>query len=259
MQTFPSPSVTPNVTPYGPVGLVVGTIAIGALTILLCGLVAGIVFGLATARLGFQGSLQAVAALRPAAGADDAFLIRIGILVSLIVYAALVFAIIILARVRAGAQWREIVALHAWHPFRGARLFWATAVVGFLYNVAVSALIARYYPASKDWIAIPKDPAWIVGFILLAVVFAPIAEEAMFRGWLFTSLRRSIGVTATIIVTSVLFALAHWEATHLYALAVLPVGLVLGIIRARTGTIAASMVFHAFYNGAACALLVAGF
>ena len=131
-------------------------------------------------------------------------------------------------------------------------------MAAFVYNIAVSALISWLYPASKDWIETPSGTLWVAGFVLLAVVFAPIAEEMVFRGWLYTSLRRVAGVKTTIAITSVLFALAHWESTHLYALAVLPVGLVLGVIRHRTGTIAASITFHAVYNGAASVLLVLG-
>ena len=250
------PNASP--TPYGPIGLIIGSLVIGLLTILICGLVGGLAFGATAAVLGVKGALGRIVALR-SAGTDHAVLIRVGIVISLVIYAAVVLSIMIVAMVRAGARWRAIVALHAWHPFRGTKFFWAAAGFGFVYNVGASALISWIYPASKDWIATPKEPVWIAGFVLLAVVFAPICEEMIFRGWLYTSLKRSIGVIATIIVTSVLFALAHWENTHLYALAVLPVGVALGIIRERTGTIAASMVFHAFYNGAASVLLVLGF
>ena len=62
-----------------------------------------------------------------------------------------------------------------------------------------------------------------------------------------------------ILVSAILFALAHWESTHLYALAVFPVGLALGYVRQRADSIAASITLHSLYNGIAAVLLfVAG-
>ena len=90
---------------------------------------------------------------------------------------------------------------------------------------------------------------------MLAVLLGPLAEEVLFRGWMYTSLRAGFGVPVAVLVTSVLFALAHWESTHLYALAVFPVGLALAFVRERTGGIAGSFVFHACYNGVASVML----
>jgi len=50
------------------------------------------------------------------------------------------------------------------------------------------------------------------------------------------------------------FAGMHYEKTHLYALAVFPIGLALGAIREITGTIKSTISFHAFNNLIACVL-----
>ena len=49
-------------------------------------------------------------------------------------------------------------------------------------------------------------------------------------------------------ITSILFALMHYEHTHLYALAVFPVGVALGFVRERYASIKASAFFHGLYN-----------
>ena len=87
--------------------------------------------------------------------------------------------------------------------------------------------------------------------VLLAVVMAPLAEELFFRGWLYTSLRARFSFVTALTVTSVLFGLAHFEKTGIYALAVMPVGFVLGFVRERTGSVVATIAIHAIYNGAA--------
>ena len=114
------------------------------------------------------------------------------------------------------------------------------------------------HPAAKEWVRLPEGAGWTTLFVTLAVVAAPVTEELLFRGWLYTGLRSRLAAGTTILVTAALFGLAHWERTHLYALAVFPVGLALGFIRERTGTIRATMTFHAAYNGFACLLLILG-
>lgn len=197
--------------------------------------------------------------LRISAAADDTQLARAGVVVSLVVYAALSAAVMAAARFRGDRCWRDLLGWHPWHPFRAERLFWVVAAAAIAYSLAADAIISHYYPPSRDWVTLPKGPLWIALFVVLAVVMAPLTEELLFRGWLYTALRAKIGVIAGVLVTAVLFALAHWEKSHLYALAVFPVGLALGFFRERTGSLMASMTFHAVYNGAALATLVFGY
>ena len=83
---------------------------------------------------------------------------------------------------------------------------------------------------------------------IVAVIVAPIVEETYFRGWIFTSLRQSWGRWPAVIISALLFGLAHYELTHLYALAVFPLGLILAALRERTGSAGTSMLFHAANN-----------
>ena len=97
LEGAPDTRTAPEAMPYGPIGLAIGSLVIGALTILLCGLVVGAVFAVAVAWLGFQGALEGVVALKSAAGDETDFLIRIGVVASLVVYTAVVSAILIVA------------------------------------------------------------------------------------------------------------------------------------------------------------------
>ncbi len=81
------------------------------------------------------------------------------------------------------------------------------------------------------------------------VVGAPVFEEMFFRGFLFEGMRRSrLGDTGAIALTAL-----GWTSIHLqygsYELAVVFAGgVMLGIVRLRTGSLWAPMMFHALFN-----------
>ena len=248
----------PSGRPYGLFGLIVSVVIILSATALLCVMISALAFAAAGLVIGWQQALERFANLRDTTGSQALFLERIGVVVSLVVYAALSAAVLAAARFKGDAQWRDLIGWRPWHPLRGSRVFWLVVVTTIAYSLAADALVSRLYPPSADWVSLPAGPVWASLFVVLAVLFAPVAEEFLFRGWIYTSLRGTIGVWAGILVTAALFALAHWEKTHLYALAVFPVGVALGFLRERTGSLKASMTLHALYNAAASVLLVLG-
>jgi ABC-2 type transport system permease protein/sodium transport system permease protein len=91
-------------------------------------------------------------------------------------------------------------------------------------------------------------------WILLALAIVPgICEEFFFRGVLFSSLRRVTSPWRTIIATAVLFGLFHIIAGLVLAperfLPSAFIGLVLGWVRWRTGSVLPCMLLHAVHNG----------
>lgn len=84
-------------------------------------------------------------------------------------------------------------------------------------------------------------------FFLVAVVLAPLVEEVLYRGLLYPTLKRKWGKAVGLLVSAGLFAILHSHAQTLAALFVL--GLVLGHVYERTGTLAAPMALHAAFNG----------
>ena len=82
--------------------------------------------------------------------------------------------------------------------------------------------------------------------ILSAMVLAPIVEELLFRGFLYHGIRRKAGVKAALIVTSAVFALIHPPQVMA---PIFVVGLSLGYLYERTGTLIAPIAFHAVFNG----------
>ncbi len=96
-------------------------------------------------------------------------------------------------------------------------------------------------------------PEIILSFISL-VILPPIAEEIIFRGLIFTSLRKKMKVWLAAIITSLLFASLHLpeggSAGPLYIAAIdtFSLSLVLVYLREKTGGLYASMTLHGLKN-----------
>jgi membrane protease YdiL (CAAX protease family) len=89
-------------------------------------------------------------------------------------------------------------------------------------------------------------PAW--KFFLIAVVQVPLVEEAIFRGFLYRGFRRYCGPALAIGISAAFFALVHapnWP--QMPALFVLGVGL--GYLYERSGSLVTPITFHAVFNG----------
>lgn len=102
-------------------------------------------------------------------------------------------------------------------------------------------------------------------FVATAVLIAPLAEETIFRGYLYPMFARWFGVVPSIVVTGVLFGLMHGPqlggAKSLIAVMSL-VGIIFTAVRARTGSVFASYLMHLGYNsliGVSLALATHGF
>jgi len=89
---------------------------------------------------------------------------------------------------------------------------------------------------------------YILAFVTL-VIIAPFAEETLFRGYLYGKLKKIIPFWVAILITSLLFGLAHgaWNVgVDTFALSI-----VLCLLREVTGGIWASILLHMTKNGIA--------
>ena len=87
-------------------------------------------------------------------------------------------------------------------------------------------------------------------YLLLAVlavsVVAPFAEETYFRGFVFGWLRGRTPLWLAVVVSSLLFALAHAELALL--LPTFTLGCLLALVYHRSGSLYPGMVIHAVFN-----------
>ena len=100
---------------------------------------------------------------------------------------------------------------------------------------------------------IALQPESAIGFILLflaIVIIAPVGEELLFRGFLQQFLEQHWkDVTRAILVTSLFFAIIHMNSYWLIQIYIL--GIFLGYLSWRTGSVIPSLILHAINNGTA--------
>ncbi len=85
-----------------------------------------------------------------------------------------------------------------------------------------------------------------VAIFLLLVGWAPLVEELLFRGFVQSRLQRVTTPGSALVAQAVLFSAVHAVPGSLVSHAV--IGLALGFLRNRTGTLYAPFVLHASYN-----------
>jgi membrane protease YdiL (CAAX protease family) len=83
--------------------------------------------------------------------------------------------------------------------------------------------------------------------ILLAVLVAPIAEEAAFRGVLLPTLLHRRSFWPALLLTNGLFALLHLHASSFLPLLLVGCALSLGLL--LTGSLLTPIIMHAIFNG----------
>ena len=143
---------------------------------------------------------------------------------------------------------------------RGRRAVLLGLVFGlgvFVLTLALSAWLARLLPRwgicpapqpTLQWLRDPATPGatrWML--VALAVIVAPVAEEAVFRGVLFPAVRQQAGTVRAALLTSILFALVHLHVPALIPLTLLGLTLCAGYVYTRN--LLTPIVMHATLNG----------
>jgi membrane protease YdiL (CAAX protease family) len=95
-------------------------------------------------------------------------------------------------------------------------------------------------------IQLSVSPGQLVYAGFMAIAVAPLAEEIIFRGILYTALRERGWPRTALFGTSILFGLIHWHVPSLVALSFL--GLVWALLYARTSSLFASILAHSLFN-----------
>jgi Predicted metal-dependent membrane protease len=91
---------------------------------------------------------------------------------------------------------------------------------------------------------------YVVAF--MATFTAPIVEELIYRGILFSAFQRTVGVVWAVVVVTFLFASVHfwqYQSSPVALLLILALSLVLTLIRAKTGNLLPSFALHTVFNG----------
>lgn len=137
-------------------------------------------------------------------------------------------------------------------------------VMGGMLTAFSVGMIAHFLPMPKEKLPLEEllaDPLSVAVFVAFGVTLGPIIEELVFRGFLFSPIRRAHGAAAAVVATSAVFSLLHaqqyggnWQNVAL----LFYVGCVLGAVRAATGSLIPSTILHACYNATLLGALIFG-
>ena len=126
----------------------------------------------------------------------------------------------------------------------GCGLVIATYVFIILHNLILTALgVDTQGEEILKVFAELDSPAW---FILVGVVFAPIVEEIFFRGFLFQGFRQRYGWIGGIVISSLIFAAAHFDLVAFIPMFML--GAVLAYIYQRSNSLWPGIILHVINN-----------
>jgi HAD superfamily hydrolase (TIGR01509 family) len=151
------------------------------------------------------------------------------------------------AHIRVGAGAAAYLGFGRWRWKEFLR--WAPAL---LLLVALSDLLTWLLgrPIVPEFMFKTYETAGFLPLFWLALLLAaPVAEETLFRGFLFEGLLRSrVGLAGALGLTSLVWAVIHLQYDAYGMATIFVSGLLLGYIRFRTGSIIVTMCLHGLMN-----------
>lgn len=181
---------------------------------------------------------------------------------SVVIYVvALVFTILPLLVQR--KSFKEILqTLGLDRPIRFEMFMWALLYQGLFIGVTMFAVLILSIVqipgldlVQKQQLSFNELSYWyeyLAAFVLL-VVLAPIAEELIFRGYLYGRLRKYNGLFISIVLTSVAFGVVHGQANVAIVVGILSVFMCL--LREKFDSVYPTIMMHMFQNGFAYIML----
>ncbi|MCA1618200.1 MAG: CPBP family intramembrane metalloprotease [Acidobacteria bacterium] len=154
------------------------------------------------------------------------------------------------------------------HPFfrtlgwewRAGFTFWRSAglaVLLLLVGIGIAKLAGPTDNALEQLVRSSRAAMLAVAFV--ASVTAPLVEEVVFRGVLYSALRRLAGSAGAVVFVVLIFAVIHvpqyWPSYGVIA-TILLLSTVLTLIRARTGQLLPCFIVHLVFNSIQAVFMV---
>ncbi len=157
-----------------------------------------------------------------------------------------VLLIVLIIKWKSGSNVREYLALRS--------IGWKTAltlvvIIGIFIVAFESLAQVTGYKGNDFTVQVYKTIGWPPLFWLMAVVFAPLFEEILFRGFLFEGfLRSQAGLGGALLFTSAFWAVLHIQYGIMEIAGIFVLGIIIGIARYRTGSLWSAFLMHAVFN-----------
>jgi len=156
----------------------------------------------------------------------------------------------IFIKIRKGPGIREYLGLKALP--KKTFLILSLVIIGL---VGLSFVLDQFLQAPQDTLFLVdtyKTSTWPALLWIAVVVFAPLFEEAFFRGFVFVGFQQSrLGTIWTIAITAVVWALLHMQYSVYGILSILILGVVFGLVRFKTNSLWSTLFLHAVWNALA--------
>jgi uncharacterized protein len=153
-------------------------------------------------------------------------------------------------------SFRQTLGL-SWHM----QFKWVHAVALSFFMIGLGLLIDRVLPSQETEFEklLKMGTAVRVLVASLAVLTAPLVEEVVYRGVLYTGIERAWGKSASIVLVTFLFAGVHffqYRGSYAALTMIVSLSLVLTLLRAATGKLLPCVATHLVYNGLNAAFLL---
>ena len=125
-----------------------------------------------------------------------------------------------------------------------------------LMDCFIDPIIEKAFPVSErnyqEAVASLKENP--ITSVIQVCIITPIAEELLMRGFALELLKKRYGIGIALIVSTLLFALLHFNMVQ--TLSALITGFILGLLYLKTKSLASTILAHGLYNLASLIALV---
>ncbi|CAN5387830.1 hypothetical protein BH10ACI1_BH10ACI1_13540 [soil metagenome] len=138
-----------------------------------------------------------------------------------------------------------------WHGF--------LILVGFF---IVAMVVSNFFPEQENELTqiLKSSRTATILVAIMATFTAPIVEEIVYRGVLYSAFQRAFGVTAAVVSVTFLFAVIHvpqYYPSYSTIILIFLLSLILTLIRVRTKNLLPCIALHFAFNGIQSVILIA--
>lgn len=142
----------------------------------------------------------------------------------------------------------------------GGTRWWHYAVILIAF-FAIALVVGHYFPEQEnELIRILRSSRTAVFLVAFMATFtAPVVEEVIYRGLLYSALQRTLGPVLAIVSVTLLFALVHvpqYYPSFSSISLLLLLSLVLTLVRAGTANLLPCIILHTIFNATQSILLI---
>jgi len=136
--------------------------------------------------------------------------------------------------------------------------FLALIAVNILYSLLITAFHLNIH--TNDQLILDRGrvlPITTYTTLVIATFIAPICEEVFFRSFIFMGLRKGMTLATSVIVSALIFAVAHGDPASFPVLAI--IGVILALVRWHTHSIWPGIILHTLNNATSALAIVVSF